>query len=248
MDIIPVIDLLGGAVVHAIAGDRQRYRAIESPLAASARPLDVAAGLLELWPFSTLYIADLDHMASGGSNSNGAVVAELAAAHSATDLWVDTGARSLADLQALLANSRVLPVVGSETGITAAEVQQLLAVFGDQFVLSLDYRSDGFWGDPSLIEAAAIWPERVIVMTLSKVGTAAGPDVALVHSIAMRHGARCGETNCGRGQVYAAGGIRTSNDLTVLQQAGAHGALIATALHAKTITADDLREIAGRVG
>ncbi len=46
-------------------------------------------------------------------------------------------------------------------------------------------------------------------------------------------------------RIYAAGGVRNRADIEALHAAGAAGVLIATALHAGTIKADDLKEIAG---
>ena len=60
MEVIPVIDLKGGAVVRARHGDRASYRPIETPLSPTSDPLDVVAGLLSVHAFRTLYIADLD--------------------------------------------------------------------------------------------------------------------------------------------------------------------------------------------
>jgi phosphoribosylformimino-5-aminoimidazole carboxamide ribotide isomerase len=74
-------------------------------------------------------------------------------------------------------------------------------------------------------------------MTLSRVGAADGPDLKRVSEIVARAGPRA---------VYAAGGVRDRGDLKALRAAGAAGALIATALHAGTITAGDLVEITGR--
>ncbi len=65
MQIIPVIDIKNGVVVHARAGDRASYRPIETPLASSAEPLAVIEGLLSLFPFDTLYLADLDGIERG---------------------------------------------------------------------------------------------------------------------------------------------------------------------------------------
>ena len=47
-EIIPVIDLMGGVVVHARSGERDSYRPLTSPLAASAEPAEVVRGLLTL--------------------------------------------------------------------------------------------------------------------------------------------------------------------------------------------------------
>ena len=63
MEVIPVIDLKGGAVVRARLGLRQSYAPIVTTLARTSAPLDVVAGLLTIHPFRTVYIADLDAIA-----------------------------------------------------------------------------------------------------------------------------------------------------------------------------------------
>jgi phosphoribosylformimino-5-aminoimidazole carboxamide ribotide isomerase len=63
VEIIPVVDLKGGVVVRARMGRREEYRPIETPLAPTSDPVDVARGLLSVHPFATLYVADLDAIA-----------------------------------------------------------------------------------------------------------------------------------------------------------------------------------------
>jgi phosphoribosylformimino-5-aminoimidazole carboxamide ribotide isomerase len=82
-----------------------------------------------------------------------------------------------------------------------------------------------------------VWPADVIVMTLTRVGADAGPDIALARDIAARAG-------LGR-RVFAAGGVRNVDDLKRLADAGIAGALVATALHTGQIKTGDLEEIAG---
>ncbi len=60
MQAIPVIDLMGGEVVRARMGDRASYRPLESPLSPTSDAVDVVRGVLGVFPFSTLYVADLD--------------------------------------------------------------------------------------------------------------------------------------------------------------------------------------------
>ena len=78
MRIIPVIDLMGGEAVRAIAGRRAEYRPLETPLAASSDPCAVAEGFLRLYPFKTIYLADLDAIMERGGNER--ALARLAAA------------------------------------------------------------------------------------------------------------------------------------------------------------------------
>lgn len=60
MEVIPVIDLMGGVVVRARLGRRDTYPPIETRLSATSAPIDVVAGVLALHPFGAIYVADLD--------------------------------------------------------------------------------------------------------------------------------------------------------------------------------------------
>ncbi len=224
MEVIPVIDLLGGVVVHARRGQRDAYRPIESPLSPSNAPGDVAAGLLRLFPFRRLYVADLDAIA--GRRGNAAGLAALD--EGSLDLWVDAGVADEAAAQACLAEGRSV-VIGSESQ-TSTELAHALRDH-PRAVLSLDFRGDAFQGPEPLLTDTTLWPERVIVMTLARVGAQSGPDIARVAEIAARADGRA---------VYAAGGVRGAADLHPLSTAGATGALVATALHDGSLSANDL--------
>jgi phosphoribosylformimino-5-aminoimidazole carboxamide ribotide isomerase len=103
-------------------------------------------------------------------------------------------------------------------------------------VLSLDFHGDRFAGPSEILADAACWPDRVIVMTLARVGSGSGPDLARLAEVVARAGAR---------SVYAAGGVRDRADVEALRLAGVAGVLVASALHADKITAGDLKAIAG---
>ena len=101
-------------------------------------------------------------------------------------------------------------------------------------VLSLDFRGEAFQGPAEILAEPALWPRRVIMMTLARVGSGAGPDLerlAAIRSIAQSR------------EIYAAGGVRDAADLKALKAAGASGALIATALHERRIVRADLEAI-----
>jgi HisA/HisF family protein len=235
MEIIPVIDVKGGVAVRAVAGDRANYRPLETPLAlGTSVPVAIARGYLELFPFKTLYLADLDGIE--GKGANGDLAAALSSAWQG-ELWLDNGARHLAKPGDVAAFTRARPVLGSETGLTREELASLHQTFKTKAILSLDFRGDKFQGDPALLEASDHWPRDVIVMTLASVGADQGPDVARVRSIV--HLAQAHQ------RVYAAGGVRNKADLEVLADAGASGALVASALHTGQIKTGDLEEIAG---
>jgi phosphoribosylformimino-5-aminoimidazole carboxamide ribotide isomerase len=221
MLVIPVLDLMGGVVVRAKMGDRDAYRPIETQLAETPNPVDVAEGLMRLGPFPTLYIADLD--AIRRRNNNFASLALLRSAFPDVELWIDNGA---ATVEAVEATTRYgVPVLGSESQSDAT----LVASRPDS-VLSLDFRGEAFQGPPKLLLSQEFWPDRVIVMTLHRVGGGAGPDLKRL--------AKVRESASGR-RIYAAGGVRDGRDLAALEVAGATGVLVASALHDGRIKRSD---------
>jgi phosphoribosylformimino-5-aminoimidazole carboxamide ribotide isomerase len=209
--VVGVIDLVAGAAVHAVRGERERYRPLGDPLAIARR-----FGLDEL------YVADLD--AITGTGANDAVIGALARE---ARVMVDAGVREPERARALLAVGVDRVVVGTETLTDADALDRL-----PDAVLSLDLR-DGrvlspdprLAGLPALDGLARLHHAAlrdVIVLDLARVGTGAGPDVALISEI---HAAFPGLV------LLAGGGVRDGADLRALENAGASGALVATALH-----------------
>jgi phosphoribosylformimino-5-aminoimidazole carboxamide ribotide isomerase len=228
MEIIPVVDLKGGVVVRARMGQRDEYRPIETPLSPSSDPVDVVRGLLSVSAFRTLYVADLDAIERKGDART--ALARVKSAFPQLDVWVDNGLADADAARAFLEQGVDHLVLGSEAQADTLLVESLSD--NPRVILSLDFRGDGFIGPPSLLASPAIWPRRVIVMTLARVGSAAGPDLdrlAAIHKISEKR------------QVYAAGGIRHAGDLAALNRAGIAGALVASALHDGRLTAADLR-------
>lgn len=241
MHIIPVIDVRHGLAVRAVAGDRANYHPLVTSFAIGADPLFVSAGYRALYPFETLYIADLDGIEGRGANLK--LQRQLAGSWPGAEVWIDDGSNSTVPGSPSRADGyRATRVVGSESlvGLT----YRLSKVgsgpsrdAGPLSILSLDFRGDEFLGPPELLQDVSLWPERVIVMLLARVGTETGPDAARIRDIAKRAGPRR--------RVYAAGGVRNKTDLRAVLDAGAAGALVATALHSGQIKTGDLEEIAG---
>jgi phosphoribosylformimino-5-aminoimidazole carboxamide ribotide isomerase len=230
MQIIPVIDLKGGTVVHARLGRRDLYRPIKTPLSPTSDPVDVVRGFLALYPFTSLYVADLDAIARDGDNR--AAIALVKAAFPHLVMWVDSGVADLEAAAEALRQQADCLVIGSE-GLRDLSV---LARYRDEprVVLSLDFRNAEFLGPTALLEDPDCWPQRIIVMTLARVGSEGGPDLGRLHAIKVIAGDR---------QLYAAGGARHAADLRALAQAGIAGVLVATALHSETLTAAVLRRL-----
>jgi len=218
MDVIPVIDLKAGQVVHARRGERDRYAPIATPLARSSDPVDVARGLLAIHAFPALYVADLDALM--GTGDNRVALTRLKAAFPHLTLWVDSGIAELEAAAAWLDGGQDRLVIASEAQRDTALARRL--AHHPRAILSLDFRDATFLGPPELLEDSSCWPAAVIVMTLARVGSGAGPDMPRVAAIRDAASTR---------QVYAAGGVRDRADLVALQRAGIAGALVASCLH-----------------
>lgn len=216
LDLIPVLDLMGGQVVRARAGRRDEYRALESVLCRSSRPQAVLDGLLGCFPFRRLYVADLDAILQRGDHR--ATLERLRRSHPELELWVDAGFADLAAARNWQASGLGRAVLGSESLTAVPEAGE----FPPESVLSLDFRGDHFLGPAVLLQDAARWPAQVIAMTLARVGVDLGPDLARLAQL------RTKRPDC---RLYAAGGVRHADDLTALAETGAAGVLLASALH-----------------
>jgi phosphoribosylformimino-5-aminoimidazole carboxamide ribotide isomerase len=224
---IPVIDLMHGQVVRARMGDRASYRLLESPLSSTSDALDVVRGLLSVFPFPTLYVADLD--AIQGSGDNCQTLRRIRAEFPSLRIWVDNGVADAPALHAFIGADLGTPVIGSESQRDSELIAQHRNSM--RIVLSLDFRGDAFQGPQEILAEPALWPHRIIVMTLARVGSGVGPDLGRLASIQSIAGGR---------EIYAAGGIRNAADIRALKRTGAAGALIATALHEQRIVRSDL--------
>ena len=224
MLLIPVIDLMRGQVVRAVRGDRQSYRPIVSRLCDGSDPLAMAGALCRHCATSRLYVADLDALTGGVAQVD--VVRELLQAMPALELWLDAGFADAAAAAAWRARvgsigKRVVPVFASESLRSLGALREAFAGPGAG-VLSLDRRDGqrldpaGCWDHPEL------WPGRVIVMTLERVGADSGPDLDTLRAVQARAPAA---------QLVGAGGIRDVDDLLRARDAGAHAWLVASALH-----------------
>jgi phosphoribosylformimino-5-aminoimidazole carboxamide ribotide isomerase len=246
--VIPVIDLLSGQVVHARAGQRDLYAPIHTPLVQGSDPEQVLAALLNRSKAKTAYIADLDGIMHG--HSQWPLIHQLAACFSDITIWLDAGfthferaqsviqiqdqkesisSKSELDLQGsdLKKSKRfptLLPVLGTESLLQLENLSRQ----AQHCVLSLDFGPEGFRGDPEWLSHPEYWPDRVIVMSLAKVGVGAGPDFEHIQS-ALHEASRLARPP----QIFAAGGI-TQQHAVQLARLGVSGALVASALHARS--------------
>jgi phosphoribosylformimino-5-aminoimidazole carboxamide ribotide isomerase len=169
--------------------------------------------MLELYPFSTFYLADIDALMGKAKQTN--LITDLCRRFSSKTFWLDSGFKVQE-----LGEENIRPVIGSE--YLKAEDMKVLEAKSDQFILSLDHQNGRFLGPSELIESPKIWPQTIIWMDLSRVGSNEGPcPRGLMPSKKVLAGR----------QLIAAGGVRGDRDLLDLEAQGVDGVLVASALH-----------------
>ena len=246
MRIIPVIDLMGDTVVHAIAGQRSAYRPVQSVLASQSTPDSIGRALSQTFQATSVYVADLDAIAG----ADPAWTAYRQIARCGLNLWVDAGLSSPERAGEFSPGrpdaswiERV--VVGLESITSPEALQHTVRVIGkDRCIFSLDLRQgtpitgSAAWAGYGAVEIAQAAAEAgvrsMIVLDLARVGTGQGVGTL---SLCRQLRALWPEIN-----LVAGGGVRNLADLHDLQESGCHAALVASALHDGRLTRDILAD------
>lgn len=228
MQIIPVIDLMHGQVVHARMGQRQHYQPLQSLLSNSSMPMDIIKALLKLYPFECIYIADID--AIQGTANHLDIILEIIELYPSINFWLDCGIRQI-NHRALHGQQNIRPVIGSENLDNFLDYRAVSASCVNPHILSLDSKAGYDLGADELHYTAKYWPDDIICMDLNQVGREQG-----VNTTKLKHVTTLNLQRSIPSRLYAAGGIRHIQDCYQLKKLNFSGALIATALHNKTIT------------
>ncbi len=228
--LIPVIDVMGGEMVHAVGGERANYRLLKSRLTGSTRPVDVARALLAASGSNELYVADLDAIRGG---TGGQDLREMLLGVECR-LLIDQGG---IESRPLAPNVREIYALECRLG---AERYRRHAQTGGA-IFSIELRGgrmvDGWqdWGVESpagvlgvVRNAHAIGYRAFIVLDLARVGTGGGPGTEPLLA-AIRN-------EFPDVELIAGGGVKSRADIDRLGKAGADAVLAASALHDGTFT------------
>lgn len=229
-----MLDLRRGVAVHARRGERTHYRPVRSVLV-PGREGDaqaLACAFRERLGASACYVADLDAILERAPQAG--LVRELAdpARGFGPGLWLDAGLRDADDLDPWAGLRLRRLVVGSETVAGPDALAAIARRAPVPMAFSLDLHGgvprtapgSGFEGETAqgLAERAGdAGIGCLIVLDLARVGSTAGPDVALLERVRRRW----------PGMLVAGGGVRDTADLAALAAVGCDAALVATALH-----------------
>ncbi|HQX51498.1 MAG TPA: HisA/HisF-related TIM barrel protein [Planctomycetaceae bacterium] len=241
MQIIPVIDIRNGIAVRAVAGERDRYQAIQSCLTPSAEPAEVLRALDAAFHCSSCYVADLD--AIERQQINRCTIAEISRV--GVSLIVDAGTVTCEQIDDLLDLGVKQVVLSSESVANLSELDSLVRGFDpSSLIFSIDLKhgqllaKDIAWQDKAPLELAGmvlgLGLSQIIVLDLAAVGTGHGiPTLPLCRQIRQLSDSAT---------IISGGGVQSRDCLTQASDAGLDGLLIASALHDGRLTAEDLME------
>ncbi len=238
MKVIPVIDVLNGVAVHGLRGERKQYQPLKSCLCNSVDPLEIAS-FFESLGFTDLYLADLDAILGNKMNLN---LFKQIVSITSLDLIVDAATSNLIDAKKLMEAKVPKLVIGSETLENLDFVQQAVNAFGkDNVVVSVDQKNGKLLSRSDTISSLTVSSfiaklvdlsvNQIIFLDLGRVGTEHGTNFEIIQSII--------ENN--EIELLVGGGIRNLNELKKLRNIGVFGALVATVLHNRTLTVDELK-------
>lgn len=229
MNIIPVIDLIDGVVISARQGQRETYQPINSRLCSSSSIKDVLNGFLSIFPFNIVYIADLNSITHTGNNDQ--LISQLLNENKDIEFWIDKGEK-MTDL-ATIKPVNYRHIIGTES--QDEKKNNIPEQCIKNIILSLDFSATGeYIGPAELFKHSALWPQDIIIMTLSRVGSRCGPDLEMLNDYCRKYPQK---------NFIAAGGIRNQNDLFRLKEIGINHALIASALHSGDIDSKEIKDL-----
>lgn len=257
MEIIPVLDVTKGVAVHARGGNREAYEPVRSVLLSDdsvGDPWALARAYHDGLSANACYLADLD--AIRGDPVQRAVIRDVGALQTGFhgELLVDAGVSAPDAALEVLSCGASAAVVGLETLRSFAGLRAIVDAAGaNRVVFSVDLRLGvpmlhpdlraALRGEP---EPAALMAQAVdsgattlLLLDVGRVGTGGGVDLELVSAARRRHpGTR----------LLAGGGVRTRQDLERMAAAGCDGALVASAIHAGQLGAEDVAAFRDRPG
>jgi len=238
LKVIPVLDMLGGVAVHAVAGRRDQYRPLKSCICNGSDPLEVSSTFKSRYGFKELYVADLD--AIRGKEPSLPLVQQIKNKVN-LQLMVDIGVRSIGQALRLLGAGASEVIIGTETLPNLSLIEEIVEAVGkNRIAISVDMKDGKTFGKSKAVSSLSPLGlikkleeqglSKFILLELSKVGTVQGLNLTFIREILKTFD----------GEFIVAGGVRDIHDLQQLRNLGAYGALLATALHTNRISKDEL--------
>jgi len=218
--IIFVMDILNGRVVHAVKGERSKYKPIQgSMICDSSDSFEVISAVKP----RELYIADLDQIQDIGDNFE--IIKKISGK---TKTMVDIGVKNMDDVQKCAQIADTV-IIGTETA-SFEVIENAALQFPGRVNVSIDMKNGFVLTKDTSMEVRPedlvrrmneIEIKDIILLDIGKVGTSAGIDEIFLRKIA----------GISTHNILVGGGIKDMDDIETLERSGIGGALAATALH-----------------
>ena len=237
--IIPVIDILDSKAVHAIKGERAKYKPLKSKLINSSDPIEIIKVLKQKFNFREFYIADLDAIIKYSPNleilSTILKIPEI-------DVIIDPGIKDKEDLLKYSKYKIKKLILGLETINGYNVINEGLRILGKyKLIVSLDMfkgkiiskikdlRNQNPINVVNKLKRFGV--KELILLDLFRVGQKIGGIPPVYLKILKNF----------KGAVLVGGGIKDLVDLTRYYNNKFSGVLIATALYDGSIKIDKLK-------
>ncbi|MBY9008940.1 MAG: hypothetical protein KGD74_03630 [Candidatus Lokiarchaeota archaeon] len=239
--IIPVIDILNSQAVHAIRGEREKYKPLKSVLINDSNPIRIVLKLKNEYLFNEFYIADLDAILQRKPNIT--ILSKILDIPG-VEIMIDPGIKTKKNAEKYFIFNLKSLILGLETLRNLKTITECLKLFdANKIVVSIDMykeliqtnikeiRNQDLLEIVSKIENLGV--VNIILLDLFKVGQKLGGIPALYLKI----------REVFNGKILVGGGIKDIQDIKEYKTNNFSGVLIGTALHDGSIKIEELRNI-----
>ena len=239
--VIPVLDIINSEAVHAVKGERKKYKPLKSKLFNSSNPVEILKVLRNKFQFNEFYIADLDAITNRKPNFQ--LLTKILKI-SGINILIDPGIVDSKDIQQYSKYEIKKLIIGLETIQSLGVVKKAVSLLGNKnLIISIDMykekiltKAEGLSNITSLeiikrIESMGI--KELILLDLFRVGQKIGGIPKQYLEI----------QDSFNGDIFVGGGIKDYKDVLSYKQQNFAGILIATALYDGTINIEKVRKI-----
>ena len=240
LELLPAVDISGGQAVQLVQGVAGSEKRFGDPVEAALRWQEAGAE----W----IHLVDLD-AAFGRGNNHSVIKRVIKNTPRRVNVELSGGIRDDASLEAALATGAKRINLGTAALENPEWAAHVISEYGEAIAVGLDVRGTtlaargwteeggDLWHVLDRLEAAGCC--RYVVTDVTKDGTLAGPNLALLKEVADRTDK----------PVIASGGVATLDDLSDLRELvpyGIEGAIVGKALYNKAFTLAEAIDVASR--
>lgn len=237
--IIPVIDILNSQAVHAIKGEREKYKPLKSVLINDSNPIRIALKLKNKYLFNEFYIADLDAILQ--KKPNIAIISKIRDIPG-VEIMIDPGIETKKNVEKYFKLNIKSLILGLETLRDLKVIRGCLNLFDtNKIVVSVDMYNEVIqtnikeFKNQDILEVVRKIEDlgivNIILLDLFKVGQKMGGISALYLKIREQF----------NGEILIGGGTKDLQDIKDYKSNNFSGVLIGTALHDGSIKIEELR-------